>query len=51
MKINEIHILISAFTSYLCGLLGGWDSSLNFLLSVMVIDYLTALINCLVFKK
>ena len=51
MKSNEIPILLSATTSYLCGLLGGWDSSLNFLLSVMVIDYLTALINCLVFKK
>ena len=51
MKTNEIHILLSATTSYLCGLLGGWDNSLNFLLSVMVIDYLTALINCLVFKK
>lgn len=51
MKSNEIHILLSATTSYLCGLLGGWDSSLNFLLSAIVIDYLTALINCLVFKK
>ena len=49
-KLNDIKIILSAISSYLCGLLGGWDKSICFLLICIFLDYITKLINVIFLK-